>query len=254
MKLPLTSLTVLSLYSSIANAYTYGLGKSWLIGQGSNSSIQKVTTTFNPGIPPPGQISSLKLYPGLSNGTGDLFLTSIESWPDQSWCRGTIAQWCIRTQVFSHQEAIFGQFAPLNANQSLSIVFERNPNSLNWTQSVTVNDQVVSEASSISRITSIDLTGPSMSFCSCPMTLFGMTTECDGGCAMTVSPQIYSNTTIELSAPDLNWNSTEVVGSQIYGGEGVYNIIGQQPTVVTGLSSQDGQVWTVEEIVIPALN
>ncbi|KAL5523269.1 hypothetical protein ACEPAF_1536 [Sanghuangporus sanghuang] len=238
MKLPLTSLTVLSLYSSIANAYTYGLGKSWLIGQGSNSSIQKVTTTFNPGIPPPGQISSLKLYPGLSNGTGDLFLTSIESWPDQSWCRGTIAQWCIRTQVFSHQEAIFGQFAPLNANRSLSIVFERSPNDLNWTQSVTVNDQVVSE----------------LSVPSGPMTLFGMTTECDGGCAMTVSPQIYSNTTIELSAPDLNWNSTEVVGSQIYGGEGVYNIIGQQPTVVTGLSSQDGQVWTVEEIVIPALN
>ncbi|KAL5499250.1 hypothetical protein ACEPAH_1768 [Sanghuangporus vaninii] len=239
MRLPLTSLTLLLLYySSITNAYTYGLGKSWLIGQGSNSSIQKVTTTFNPGIPPPGQISSLKLYPGLSNGTGDLLLTSIESWPDQSWCGGTIVQWCIRTQVFSHQEATFGQFAPLDANQPLSIVFERSTNGLNWTQSVTVIDQVVSE----------------LSFPSGPMTIFGITTECDGGCAMTVSPQIYSNTTIELSAPDLNWNSTEVVGSQIYGGEGVDNIIGQQPTVVTGLSSQDGQVWTVEEIVIPALN
>ncbi|KAL5522485.1 hypothetical protein ACEPAG_8501 [Sanghuangporus baumii] len=238
MKLPLTSLTFLSLYSSIANAYTYGLGKSWLIGQGSNSSIQKVSTTFNPGIPPPGQISSLKLYPGLSNGTGDLFLTSIESWPDQSWCGGTIIQWCIRTQVFSQQETTFGQFAPLNANQSLSIVFERSADGSNWTQSVTVNDQVVSQ----------------LSFPSGPMTLFGMTTECDGGCAMTVSPQIYSNTTIELLAPDISWNSSEVVGSQIYGGEGVDNIIGQQPTIVTGLSSQDGQVWTVEEIVIPALD
>ncbi|KAL5480776.1 hypothetical protein ACEPAI_9716 [Sanghuangporus weigelae] len=241
MKLSLASLALLSLYSYIANAYTYGLGKSWLIGQGSNSSIQKVSTTLNPGIPPPGQISSLKLYPGLSNdmelGTGDAFLTSIESWPDQSWCGGTIVQWCIRTQVFSQQVATFGQFAPLDANQSLSIVFERNATGSNWTQSVTVDDQVVSQ----------------LSFPSGPMTLFGMTTECNGGCAMTISPQIYTNTTIELSAPDLSWNSTEVVGSQIYGGEGVDNIIGQQPTVVTGLSSQDGQVWTVEEIVIPAL-
>ncbi|KAL5480797.1 hypothetical protein ACEPAI_9737 [Sanghuangporus weigelae] len=77
MKLRLTSLTLLSLYSSIANAYTYGLGKSWLIGQGSNSSIQKVSTTFNPGIPPPGQISSLKLYPGLSNGDLRFYLRSL---------------------------------------------------------------------------------------------------------------------------------------------------------------------------------
>ncbi|KAL5520718.1 hypothetical protein ACEPAF_2720 [Sanghuangporus sanghuang] len=238
MKLALATLPLLSLYSPIVNANTYGLGKSWLIGQGSTSTIQKVTTTLNPGFPPSNQTGSLKLYPASSNGTGDLLMTSVESWSDQSWCGGTVDQWCIRTQVYSNQKATFGQFAPLNANESLTIVFERSSDGSNWTQSAIVNDQVVSQ----------------LSFPSGPMTLFGMTTECNDNCAMTISPQTYSDTTIELSAPDLSWNSTAVDGSQVYGGEGVTNISEQAPTVVTGLSSQDGQVWTVEEIMIPALD
>ncbi|OCB89198.1 hypothetical protein A7U60_g3684 [Sanghuangporus baumii] len=241
MKLALATLPLLSLYSPIVNANTYGLGKSWLIGQGSTSSIQKVTTTLNPGFPPSNQTGSLKLYPASSNGTGDLLMTSVESWSDQSWCGGTVDQ--------CNQKATFGQFAPLNANESLTIVFERSSDGSNWTQSAIVNDQVVSQVGQ-----HVVCLLRHLSFPSGPMTLFGMTTECNDNCAMTISPQTYSDTTIELSAPDLSWNSTAVDGSQVYGGEGVTNISEQAPTVVTGLSSQDGQVWTVEEIMIPALD
>ena len=85
------------------------------------------------------------------------------------------------------------------------------------------------------------------------MTMFGVTTECDDSCAMTVSPQTYTNTTIELAAADSAWGSTAVTESEIYG-EGSANITGQQPTVVTDLSSADGKVWTVGEIMIPAFN
>ena len=84
------------------------------------------------------------------------------------------------------------------------------------------------------------------------MTLFGMTTECNDNCALTVSPQVYSDITIELAASDMSWNGTAVAESQVYGGEGVTNVSGQEPTVVTGLSSEDGRVWTVGQVMIPA--
>lgn len=95
--------------ASIASASTWGLGSGWSIGSavgtsspGTNSpsaigqpqtEIVKVQTTFNPGIAPSGQFGDLLLWPGLSNGTGDLLQTTVESWPDQSWCGGSAADW-----------------------------------------------------------------------------------------------------------------------------------------------------------------
>ena len=52
---------------------------------------------------------------------------------------------CIRTQVYGNRRETFGQFAPLNANESLTIVFERSSDGENWTQSAIVNGQVVSQ-------------------------------------------------------------------------------------------------------------
>ena len=81
------------------------------------------------------------------------------------------------------------------------------------------------------------------------MTLFGMTTECDYACVMAIYPQTYSNTTIVLDEPDASWNETSAAGSSIYGTD----LPGQQETLVQGLSSsEDGKVWQVEAIIIPA--
>ncbi|THH01541.1 hypothetical protein EW145_g6892 [Phellinidium pouzarii] len=233
MKLGLLALT----FSPIAYAYTYGLGTSWSIGTGSSSTIEKVTTTLNAGIPPSGQLGELILWPALSNGTGDLLMTSVESWSNQSWCGGVTGQWCIRTQVFHDQKSTFGAFAPLSASEPVTITFERNPDASGWTQSAIVNNNVVSMISSSSG----------------PMTLFGMSTECDDYCAMTVSPQTYTNTTIILDVANPTWGATEVIGSRIYG-DGTIDTNAQQPTIVDGItSSEDGKVWTITNITIPQL-
>ncbi|KAI5117348.1 hypothetical protein M0805_002458 [Coniferiporia weirii] len=234
MKLALLGLPFLpAVYS-----YTYGLGTSWSIGTGSTSTIAKVTTTFNPGTPPSGQIGELILYPGLSNGTGDLLLTFVESTSDQSSCDATLDQWCILTSVFSDQRSTDGVYATLNANEPVTITYERNENATGWTQTATVNDEVVSQIYSTSG----------------PMTLFGVCTECDDYCAMTVSPQTYTNTTIVLDVADPSWGETSTVGSKVYG-DGTIDTTAQKPTVITGLSSsEDGKVWTIEKIMIPQLN
>lgn len=63
----IASLALVAL-SPAVSGLTYGLGKSFLIGSGSTSSISKVSTTLNPGAPPENQIGQLKLYPAMSNG------------------------------------------------------------------------------------------------------------------------------------------------------------------------------------------
>ncbi|EJD05309.1 uncharacterized protein FOMMEDRAFT_165774 [Fomitiporia mediterranea MF3/22] len=237
MKLLLASLSIAAVCSAV-HGYTYGLGKSWVIGQGSTSSISKVTTTFNPGTPPSDQAGELILYPAMSNGTGDILMTSVESWSDQSWCGATLGQWCIRPQVFSDRQSNFGPFVPLDANTPVTFVFERNADKSGWTQSSIINGETVTQ----------------ISWSSGPMTMFGVTTECDDFCAMTISQQTYTNTVIELEEADSSWNSTAVVGSQVYG-DGTDNVTGQKPTAVTGMSiSEGGRVWSVDQIMIPPLN
>lgn len=83
------------------------------------------------------------------------------------------------------------------------------------------------------------------------MTLFGVTTECDRDCVMTISPQTYSNTTINLDTIDETWDETAFAGSSIYGTA----MTGQQATSVDGISSSEGgQVWNIESITIPAFS
>ena len=86
------------------------------------------------------------------------------------------------------------------------------------------------------------------------MTIFGLTTECDDYCTMTVSPQTYTNTTVELDSPETDWQETMVIGSTIYGDDTI-NTQSQKPTVVNGVSSDsDGSVWSFESISIPQLD
>lgn len=52
----------------------------------SKSTIINAVTTLTPGAAPSTQSGELFLWPGMSNGTGDLIQTTLESWPDNSWC------------------------------------------------------------------------------------------------------------------------------------------------------------------------
>lgn len=83
------------------------------------------------------------------------------------------------------------------------------------------------------------------------MTVFGFTTECDDYCTMTVSPQTYTNTVIELETAISSFGATAVKGDKVYGDDTTTS--GQQPPSMQGMSSsQDGKIWTISEIVIPA--
>lgn len=51
----------------------------------STSHILHSSTILVPGTAPSTQKGELFLWPGMSNGTGDLVQTTLEHWPDNSW-------------------------------------------------------------------------------------------------------------------------------------------------------------------------
>lgn len=59
----------------------------------TTSHIIHAETTLSAGAAPTTQTGELFLWPGMSNGTGDLIQTTLESWPDNTWCGATPGQW-----------------------------------------------------------------------------------------------------------------------------------------------------------------
>ncbi|KAF6838167.1 hypothetical protein CMUS01_04738 [Colletotrichum musicola] len=209
-----------------------GLGKrdSWggAVSLGpAKSTIIKAVTTLTPGPAPPTQAGVLFLWPGMSNGTGDLIQTTLESWPDNSWCGATKGQWCVRASVFGS----FGQIdsktsAPVKGDQAIKIEYTLQSDQDTWRQTVT-------DVASGKVISSLDhKAGPFMRG-------YGTGTECNNGCTGTIAEQTYSNTVITLSNPDTTFGST--IGSS-------------QGAKFTGLtSSQGGKVWTIASIKVPKM-
>ena len=59
----------------------------------TTSRIVTAQTILIPGAAPPTQNGELFLWPGMSNGTGDLIQTTLESWPSNAWCGAETGQW-----------------------------------------------------------------------------------------------------------------------------------------------------------------
>ncbi|KAI3400611.1 hypothetical protein diail_2323 [Diaporthe ilicicola] len=192
----------------------------------TKSTIKKAVTTIIPGAAPPTQNGELFLWPGMSNGTGDLVQTTLESWPDNSWCGATTGQWCVRASVFGSFGQIDGTASPVSGTTKVEIVYELQSDGQTWLQTVT-NADTGAALSSYSHAS-----GPYMRG-------YGTGTECDGGCSGTVAAQKYLNTVITLAGADTTFGSTIATGAG-----GTYS----------GLtSSNGGQVWTIAEIDIPAM-
>ncbi|KAH8736356.1 hypothetical protein BGZ61DRAFT_490042 [Ilyonectria robusta] len=135
----------------------------------TTSTIVKAVTTIIPGKAPTTQNGMLFLWPGMSNGTGDLVQTTLESWPDNSWCGAKSGQWCIDYTLQSDKDT--------------------------WKQTVTDADTGAALSS--------------FSYKSGPyMRGYGTGTECNGGCSPTVSAQRYINTVITLAGADPNFGKT----------------------------------------------
>jgi hypothetical protein len=193
----------------------------------TKSRITNAVTTIIPGAAPSTQTGELFLWPGMSNGTGDLVQTTLESWPDNSWCGATKGQWCIRCSVFGSFGQLDGTAGVVSGTDKIKIEYALQSDGQTWLQTATnVNTgKVLSTYSHNS--------GPYM-------TGYGTGTECDGGCTGTIAAQTYSNTVITLYAADTTFGSTIAVS---------------QGATYSGLSSSSGgKVWTISTINVPAMS
>ncbi|KAF5878773.1 uncharacterized protein Bfra_000942 [Botrytis fragariae] len=192
----------------------------------TTSHILHSTTTLVPGTAPSTQNGELFLWPGMSNGTGDLIQTTLESWPSNDWCGATTGQWCVRASLFGWFGQLDGVGAAVSGTDQVLIDYGYNATSGNWTQVVT-NGQ----------------TGAELSYFSYPsglMTGWGTGTECNDDCTGTVAKQQYLNTTITLASADPDFGATLGVS---------------QGTTYTGLTSeQGGLIWKIAEINVPSMS
>jgi hypothetical protein len=100
----------------------------------TNSRIVNAVTTIIPGTPPSSQAGELFLWPGMSNGTGDLIQTTLEQWPDNSWCGASTSQWCVRASLFGSFGQLDGDASPVSGSQKVRIEYNRESDGTTWTQ------------------------------------------------------------------------------------------------------------------------
>jgi hypothetical protein len=70
----------------------------------------------------------------MSNGTGDLIQTTLESWPDNSWCGATTGQWCVRASVFGSFGQLDGTASPVSGSEKVKIEYILEDDNETWTQ------------------------------------------------------------------------------------------------------------------------
>ncbi|KAJ7466719.1 hypothetical protein B0H11DRAFT_2174899 [Mycena galericulata] len=165
---------VCEVFQVIINAFFLGPAKT---------NIIYTTTTLISGPTPNPQLGELFLLPprhsrhGISNGTGDLTQSTLESWPDSTLCSATTGEWCV------HTDSVAG--------------IAKSTDALTWVQMVSIAGKVIATLSSHSG----------------PYTTGGLGTgsECDDGCSGTTAIQTYTNTVIILDAADPTFGNTLVL-------------------------------------------
>lgn len=94
----------LSFLTSIPPTLADSWGPAYSLGP-TTSRIILSETTLLPGDPPSDAKDMLTIWPGISDGTGDLIQSTVEQWADNSWCGASDGQWCVRASLFGE----FGQ-------------------------------------------------------------------------------------------------------------------------------------------------
>ncbi|KAJ5132079.1 hypothetical protein N7448_006237 [Penicillium atrosanguineum] len=192
----------------------------------TKSTIVNAVTTIIPGTAPSSQNGELFLWPGMSNGTGDLVQTTLESWPDNSWCGATTGQWCVRASVFGSFGQLDGNGSPVSGTDKVRIEYNLESDGQTWNQTVT-NVETGVLLSTYARASGPYMTG------------YGTGTECDSSCTGTIAAQKYTGTKITLASADATFGDT---------------IASAAGATYTGLkSSKGGKVWSIETINIPAM-
>lgn len=137
--------TLVALLAATANAASLIRRDTWggALSLGpSKSTIIHAITTLTPGAAPPVQNGVLFLWPGMSNGTGDLVQTTLESWPDNSWCGAKTGQWCVRASVFGWFGQLDGTAGVVSGSDQVKIEYKLESNQQTWTQYVFLSVKV----------------------------------------------------------------------------------------------------------------
>ena len=100
----------------------------------SESTIINAVTTLIPGPAPSVQTGELFLWPGMSNGTGDLIQTTLESWPSNAWCGATTGQWCVRASVFGSFGQLDGTAGIVSGTDHVMIEYTLQSDGQTWLQ------------------------------------------------------------------------------------------------------------------------
>ncbi|KAE8374695.1 hypothetical protein BDV26DRAFT_269484 [Aspergillus bertholletiae] len=226
MKFPtaVVLLPTLALAASSKRADTWGGSVS--LGP-TKSTITKAVTTLIPGAAPATQNGVLFLWPGMSNGTGDLVQTTLESWQSNAWCGAGSGEWCVRASLFGSFGQLDGDASVVKGDDQVRIEYVLLEDGDTWLQNVT-NAQTGKVLSTFSYKSGPYMTG------------YGTGTECNEDCTGTIAAQKYINTQITLAGADESFGNT---------------IASAGGATYSGLKSSDGgKVWQIESIDVPAMS
>ena len=130
---------LVALLATTANAASLLRRDSWggALSLGpSESTIINAVTTLIPGPAPSVQTGELFLWPGMSNGTGDLIQTTLESWPSNAWCGAATGQWCVRASVFGSFGQLDGTAGIVSGTDHVMIEYTLQSDGQTWVQYV----------------------------------------------------------------------------------------------------------------------
>jgi hypothetical protein len=102
----------------------------------TKSTITKAVTTLIPGAAPATQNGVLFLWPGMSNGTGDLVQTTLESWASNDWCGAKSGEWCVRASLFGSFGQLDGDASPVAGDDQVRIEYTLLEDNDTWLQYV----------------------------------------------------------------------------------------------------------------------
>jgi hypothetical protein len=69
-------------------------------------------------------LGPLFLWPGVSNSKGHLIRTTLEAWPDNTWCGAKAGvQWCVRAAVFGSFGQRDGAAAAIDPDDHVTIEY-----------------------------------------------------------------------------------------------------------------------------------
>ncbi|KAI9733526.1 MAG: hypothetical protein M1834_009101 [Cirrosporium novae-zelandiae] len=231
--LPTILLTAVSIFGAGTSAVGLMRRDSWgpAVSLGPTSSyLVNCTTTILPGKMPPQEAvdGQLYLWPGISNGTGDLIQSIIGSYPtDNSWCGATGEQWCASSELFNGTQTGGTKHAGVLGTHKIQISYVLESESTwTWHQKMyDLTDDVL-----LAEYTTNDG----------PMTGWGTAVECNDNCTMPTEPHYYYDTVLHLKAADPDFKDT--LGAS------------NGATYESFTTPDEGKTWYLGTITIPVMS